>query len=111
MDRNKNQKVLVFSTLKTPSHAVDSQSPCFPHRGDSDILGAPYRRSLDLRPIYAVVERLVYQPDRADVVAPYEVDAQRYHLGGFGVVLCVDDAFYGILEDLRTRTYQRLSGL
>lgn len=49
-------------------------------------------RTLHFRPIYALVELLVYQANCADIVAADKVQAQRDLGGGFLIVWLSDDA-------------------
>jgi hypothetical protein len=64
------------------------------------VLHTSYRAPLHLRPCDTIIELLVYQPHRANVVAAYKVEAQRDLSRGFVVVGFPDDAFDCVFEDL-----------
>jgi len=69
-------------------------------RGRSCVLDSADGLAFDLGPVDRRVQLLVYQANRADVVASYNVQTKR-HLGGrLSIVRRVDDPLYRRFEDL-----------
>jgi hypothetical protein len=67
------------------------------------MLDPPNHRPLDLRPINAVVKRLVHDADSADVVAPDDVEAERDLGRRLGVIWRADHALDCALQNLCAR--------
>lgn len=58
------------------------------------VLGTANRCPSHLRPVDVGLDLLVDKSNNAHIVAPHDVETQRYLLGVFGIIVGTDDSFH-----------------